>query len=232
MYLTVSLLRKGFTVHSQNRGPDIQLEIDGRRIWIEAVCATAGEIGRPDSVPKTAIEQVAAVPVREYTLRILASLQEKAGKFRTYIDKKIVRANDTLAIAINIYEIDGIMPGIDNVIMRALYGRGNPVALIDKYTGELKSVDHQGVMEVVKHSGSAVGTMPFIDGSMAHVSSALVFSNNAANPPKSLGDDCILYPNLSSQSLWHRGAIPMGCEWSFTECEDRWKGSRIDYLNG
>ena len=176
--------------------------------------------------------QVTAVPVREYALRILAALQEKARKFKTYTDKKFVSEHDILAIAINIYEIDGIMPGIDNVIMKALYGRGDPVAQFDKYTGELKSVDHQADTEVIKHSGSPVGTMPFIDGSMAHVSSALVFSNNAANLPKSLGDDCILYPNLSCQSLWRQGAIPMGCEWTFTECEDRWKGSRIDYLYG
>ena len=109
MYLTVSLLRRNFTVQSDNKGPDILLEEDGRRIWIEAVCATAGETNRPDSVPGTPMGKVAPVPVREYVLRILNSLQQKAKKFEEYIEKKIVCEHDNLAVAINAYGIDGIM---------------------------------------------------------------------------------------------------------------------------
>ena len=182
MYLAVSLLRRGFDVRSQDAGPDILLEVDGCRIWIEAVCATAGEVGLPDSVPKVQ-KKVSTVPVRQYVLRILTSLQQKAMRFSDYIKGGMVCEHDTLAVAINIYGIDGIMPSMDNILMRALYGRGDMELNIDKYTGELKSVDHERSGEVVKNSGSAVGAIPFVDRSMDHVASALGFWSNAANRP-------------------------------------------------
>lgn len=40
MYLTVSLIRAGHKVICRKPGPDILLKEDGRRIWIEATCAT------------------------------------------------------------------------------------------------------------------------------------------------------------------------------------------------
>ena len=232
MYLAVSLLRRGLKIKSYNEGPDILLDIDDHRIWIEAVCGTPGEIGLPDSVPRIPLGRSGSVPVQEYVLRIRTSLQEKAKKFKRYIDKKIVCERDTLAVAINIYKIDGLMLGVDDLIMRALYGRGDMMLKIDRYTKELKSVDHRTAFEIVKKSGSSVGTMPFVDGSMAHISSALIFSSNAATLPGRLGNDCVLYPNLSCQGSWQEGVIPMGREWTFQECEDGWKGYPINYLSG
>ena len=231
MYLAVSLLRRGIQIQSHGDGPDILLDLGDRRIWIEAVCATAGEAGLPDSVPQTPLGKVARVPIREYVLRIRTSLHDKARKFQTYIDKGTVCAHDTLTIAINTYGIDGIIPDIEDIMMRALYGRGDRILTFDKYTKELKSVGHNTITEVTKKSGSAVRTVPFLDGSMAHISSALVFWGNAANRPTRLGGDCALYPNLSCRYVWSQGVIPMGREWTFSECEDGWKGSPIDYLN-
>ena len=231
MYLAVSLLRRNFRVQSRNQGPDILLEKDGRRIWIEAVCATAGETDLPDSVPQVPAGKVAPVPVDKYVLRISNALHEKARKFRRYIDTGSVCERDTLVIAINVREIDGIMVDIDRVMMKALYGRGNMTLRIDRYTKELKTIDHEFVTKVVKRSGSEVGTTPFVDDGLPHISSALVFWGNAANLPRRLGDDCVLYPNLSCLNVWRPGAIPMGREWVFVEREDGWNGSPKDYLD-
>ena len=52
MYLTVSLDRAGYEVKCPKPGPDLLLHVGGKRIWIEAVCASSGELGRPDSVPR------------------------------------------------------------------------------------------------------------------------------------------------------------------------------------
>ena len=123
MYLAVSLLRRNFDIRSRDAGPDILLQADGCRIWIEAICATAGEVGLPDSVPRVQMGKVTTVPVRQYVLRILTSLQQKAKRFNDYIESGMVCEHDTLAIAINIYGIDGVMPGMENITMRALYGR-------------------------------------------------------------------------------------------------------------
>ena len=231
MYLAVSLLRRGFDVRSQDTGPDILLETDGGRICIEAVCATAGEIGHTDSVPKAPLGKAFTVPVRQYVLRIRSALEDKARKFNRYLEEKIVCEDDNLAIAINIYGIDGIIAGMDDVVMRALYGRGDLVLTIDKYTREPKNVSRQPITKVFKKSGSAVGTIPFVDFSLAHISSALVFWGNAANRPGRLGDDCVLYPNLSCRNSWQQGTIAMGREWRFTPGEDGWEGSPIDHLD-
>ena len=231
MYFSVSLLRRGMQIESTNVGPDIALDMDGRRIWIEAVCANAGKAGRPDSVPSRPAGQVFDVPVREYVLRIRNSLEYKAKKFKKYKKEGIVCEQDILAIAINIYGIDGIMPNVDDVVMRALYGLGDMELKIDKYTKELKSISHQSITTIHKRSGSPVGTIPFVDDSMDYISSALVFWSNAANLPKKLGDDCVLYPNLSCRNSLPQGVISMGREWRFTEYEDGWQGSPIDYLD-
>lgn len=230
MYLAVSLLRRDFAIKSYDEGPDILLDMGDHRIWIEAVCATGGELGLPDSVPKMTLGRMASVPVREYVLRIRTSLQEKARKFQKYIDNSVVCERDALAVAINIYGIDGIMPGVDHVMMRALYGLGDPVVRFDKYTRKVMDVAHDSVTEIVKKSGSSVGTIPFVDCSMPHISSALIFWSNAANLPTRLGDDCVLYPNLTCRIPWRERALPMGREWMFAESHKGWKGSPRDYL--
>ena len=237
MYLSVALLHREYELQSRNEGPDILLELDDHRIWIEAVCATAGETGLPDSVPQVPSGKVARVPVDQYVLRISNALREKARRFRQYIDTGIVRECDTLAIAINVYGIDGVMVDIDRVMMRALYGHGDMLLRIDKLTKEPKTIDHEIVTKLVKRSGSEVGITPFVDHSFPHISSAMVFWGNAGfwgnapNPPLRLGDDCNLYPNLSCVNVWRPEAIPMGREWVFVECEDGWKGSPIDHFS-
>lgn len=230
MYLAVSLLRRDFEIISKDEGPDILLDMGDHRIWIEAVCATGGETGLPDSVPKMPLGKVVSVPVREYVLRIRNSLQEKARKFQKYIDDNVVGERDALAVAINIYGIDGIMPDVDHVMMRALYGVGDMVVEFDKYTRKATDVGHESVTEIVKKSGASVGTMPFVDCSMPHVSSALIFWSSAANHPTRLGDDCMLYPNLTCRIPWREGAIPMGHEWVFAESPEGWKRSPRDYV--
>ncbi len=230
MYLAVSLLRRDFEIRSKDKGPDILLDMGDHRIWIEAVCASGGDIGLPDSVPQMPLGKVVSVPVREYVLRIRNSLQEKARKFQKYIDDIVVGGRDALAVAINIYGIDGIMPDVDHVMMKALYGVGDMVVEFDKYTRKATDVGHESVTEIVKTSGSPVGTMPFVDSSMSHISSALIFWSNAANLPARLGDDCLLYPNLTCRIPWREGAIPMGREWMFAESHKGWTGSPRDYM--
>ena len=63
MWLTGYLLRQGLRVECPYPGPDIGVELDGRRIWIEAVSPTAGEEGKPDSVPQLPPSRVGDVPI-------------------------------------------------------------------------------------------------------------------------------------------------------------------------
>jgi hypothetical protein len=50
--LGVTLLDAGHSIVAPKPGPDFGLILGGQRIWIEAVTATPGDAGKPDSVPR------------------------------------------------------------------------------------------------------------------------------------------------------------------------------------
>ena len=91
MYLTVSLLRTGIDVCCPKPGPDIQVKLDGRHIYVEAVCATSGEPNLPDSVPDLLLGRVADVPMDDYVKRVMSSLRDKANKSRDIFRRGIYR---------------------------------------------------------------------------------------------------------------------------------------------
>ena len=136
MYLTVSLIRLGLGVRCPKPGPDILLTAGGRRVWAEAVSATAGQNGFPDSVPEPEYGKLVDTPIDKYVLRIRNSLDEKARKFRTYIENGTVDRNDVLVIAINVWGV-GLGPHLYHCMQRALYGEGDLILNFDKRTGEV-----------------------------------------------------------------------------------------------
>ena len=92
MWLTVFLLRTGHKVECPKPGSDIRIVLDGQVVWIEAVCATAGQEGKRDSVPRPVHGQVSDTPMNAYTLRATNALNEKAKAFERYITQGIVRS--------------------------------------------------------------------------------------------------------------------------------------------
>lgn len=89
MYLTVSLLRAGIGVCCPKPGPDIQLKLNGRHGYIEAVCASSGEQNRHDSVSDLLPGRAAAVPMDSYVLRVLSSLLDKEKKLMAILRKEL-----------------------------------------------------------------------------------------------------------------------------------------------
>ena len=227
MYLTVSLIRMGLKVKCPNSGPDIFLNLGGKRIWIEAVCATEGLPGKPDSVPPTEYGKVQEVPIKQYVTRIRNSLDEKERKFREYKKKGIFKCGDYQVIAFNGGGISGLLGKLDVCMMRSLYGIGDMFVTFNKTSGTFGKTGHQSILTIAKTSGAEIGVQPFVDGSMKHVSSALASCANAYNPSTSLCADIVLYPNLSCSNPLPGSMLPAAQEWSFTETEDSWSGSKI-----
>lgn len=213
MYLTVSLLRTGIGVCCPKPGPDIQVNLNGRNVYVEAVCATIGKPNRPDSVPDLPAGRAAAVPMDKYTLRVLSSLWDKAKKIEKYFQKGCISEQDLVVIAININAVDWLWAHMDDVMMRSLYGVGDIVVSFNRHERSNRGMHNVVIEKIKKSSGSPVGVQPFLNGCMARISSVWAFYGNAIDRTRDLGGDCIQYPNLSSANCWPQGTVPIGEEW-------------------
>ena len=227
MYLAVSLLRSGIFIESENHGPDILALKDGRRVWVEAVCASEGQQEKPDSVPELQFGTLQRVPIREYVIRIRSSLKEKSEKFKTYIHEGIVVPGDLTVIAINMGQITFMSTDMDECFKRALYGVGDPIISIDRVSGGIVGINREERASVPKASGAKIGVQCFTDGSMEHISAVLGSRATALGFPNPLGDDFVLYPNLTSNERCPSGLFSLGKECTFRETKEGWVGNLI-----
>lgn len=244
MYLAVSLIRAGHKVTSpkcgsDGAGPDMLLTDGNQNIWIEAVCSTSGESGKPDSVPKVPFRQATKVPMDKIALRLRSSLQKKADKYKYYLEQGLVNENDILVIAINTRAVNfiGGYPGdLCSLLEQTLYERGNPQGwMINNDTDKifLEAGQEQSV-SITKANGAEVNMQPFINASMSHITAVLGSCADAANRPNELGDDFMLFPNPTAKVPWPKGLIQLGEEWSFKEDDNGgyWQGEQISYVKG
>ncbi len=222
MYLATSVLRAGQQVECRKHGPDILLHVDGQRIWIEAVCATSGEPGRKDSVYGLELGKAREEPTNQYVLRVRNALEEKQKKYRKYFKNGLVTHNDVTVVAVNVYEIDGLSPHIDAHIRKSLYGIGDPILNLDGQRRATR-IHYARIESVRKPSGKSVGLMPFIDRSIMHISALLASDANMDNRPDKLGDDFVLYPNVSGQNSCPPGILELGREWRISPRTDGWR---------
>lgn len=221
MYLTVTLMRAGFTIQSTNHGPDILLISNGRRIWIEAVCATAGEEGKPDTVPQPVYSEIGEDPVvtnqptDQIVLRVRNALHAKEKKFIEYRTKGIVAQNDLTLIAINIHAIPYAWMDLNDFMRRTLYGLGNLTITIDQRTLQVTDQKYEERSSISKTTGNSVSVQPFVDRSMAHISGVLGSWEDCVNLAKNPGDGFVIYPNLSAENPWPKKTLNFGDEWIF-----------------
>ena len=232
MYLTVALLRAGHKIDCRNQhntGPDVLLNFKGQRIWIEATCASPGEEGRPDSIPKRQPSRIRREPTDEYVLRIRNALEEKQKIFISYMESGVISSDEPCIVAINVNKVDGISPHTGDHVKRALYGIGDPEIKIDGRTRRVTSFDHIYIKSIrKKSSGAEVNVNPFTDGSLMHISAVLISESNAVNQPAKVGDDFVMYPNLECNNQIPQPLLRIGREWRFQTYKDRWRGRLVE----
>lgn len=239
MYLTVALLRAGHNVSCPKQkegGPDILVTMaTGARIWIEATCASPGEPGHPDSVPKPHYADIGAgekpvatrTPTEQMVLRIRSALAAKEIAYRNYLQAGIVAATDVLVIAVNVHAVHWAFADMDDLMLRALYGRGDLVLTLNRETRTVVDRHHNQLTHITKKkSGALVGVQPFIDESVPHISALIGSRADAGNLPGRMGDDLIVFPNLTTRVGWPTATIRLGEEWEFRQGEDGWDGNR------
>jgi hypothetical protein len=82
-------------------GPDVLLEHEGNRVWVEAVIATNGVTGRPDTVVDPNPDGSCRIPEEKIVLRYTNAISEEYRKYRAYLREGIVRETDAFVIAVN-----------------------------------------------------------------------------------------------------------------------------------
>jgi hypothetical protein len=164
------------------------------------------------------------------TLRIRNALSVKEAVFRRYLQGGIVGKSDVLVVAVNIHQLGG-SADMDDLMMRSLYGVGDPFLTIDGQTGRVVDRGHQQVAQISKvATGAAVGVQPFIDESMSHISAVVGSRADVVNLPGRLGDDLALFPNPTARIRWPDGALRIGGAFILTSNEGGWKGERVSYV--
>lgn len=235
MYLAVCLLETGARLQKTlPPGPDLLVNVNASRVWIEAVCASGGQPGLPDTVEepvRTVPGEASAggfVPWDRIALRIRNSIEEKKRKYDRYLERGIVTSDDFLLIALNVYKIPFASADVERYILRSLFGIGNQVIMLDRNTAQPVGSTNQQLLAIAKvATGSQVGTMPFIDGSMPAISGVIVSSHEAVAAAHENSGDLALYPNLTATIPWTFGTLPVDREWTFEPSSEGWTGELL-----
>ena len=189
MYLAVTLLEQGFPLRRHgDEGPEFYADIEGRRIWFEAIAPGPG-LGA-DQVPQLVPGQFTEVPTERILLRFTSSLTEKGRRYTTALAKNIVSANDCYVLAVNSRGIPHApyahsMP----YFVQAFLAIGPLTVDFDVKTGDVVDSRHEYRPSVSKANAASVSTTAFLDQGAAFCSAVLHSGVDCANHPERLGGE-------------------------------------------
>lgn len=215
MYLACTLIELGFNLVPRKSayGPDIQIKLNKRSLWIEATAPDAG-IGA-DAVPgysnfDDSIEFI-RVPEEQMILRLTNSFYKKCQRYKEYVASGLVSKNDVFVIAINGFDIPHIL-GEDEIpyIVKSVLPFGNLTVTID--INEMKPIDefYQYRGHIQKKSGANVPTKAFQDPSFSFVAGVLYSTAELWNHSPSLGEDFLFVHNPIANQGLDKGWIRIG----------------------
>ena len=226
MCLTCALLQRaqqqGYTVSCPKPGPDVLIEHEGRRIWVEAVIATDGEAGKPDSVTPPELGKASTVPDEKIILRYRSAIGAKHLKHAGYLSNRIVSRDDPYIIAVNGYALsyrwaDAEMPRI----LKAVFPLGQLQFLFDRDTRKLTGSQHQFRPNIDKLSGAEVSTNLFASEQCNGISAVLHSYSNACMTAQPLGEaDFLVIHNPLAANPLPRKLIRSRREYTATPVED------------
>ena len=220
MYLTCALQefanQQCSVLSCPKPGPDILLERNGSRVWVEAVVATNGIPGRPDSVVEPNPDGSGKIPEEKLVLRYANAISEKYRKYRGYLRDGIIHKNDAFVIAINGAALSYKWTQAANDaprFLKAVYPLGAYQLLLDRRTGTIVGQQNEPRFNIVKASGANVATMPFLERRSRGISAILgSFADVMCHRP-ALGFDFELAHNPMSRTPIADFVIPAKKAW-------------------
>lgn len=202
-------------------GPDILIEEDDERIWIEAVTFGGGAKGSSDRVsgpPLSTMSNIvfAEIPLDKIELRIASAIDSKIKKFRESYSEIV--GNDRYIIA--------VAPA-EQIIPFSSEGRATPYCVVYPFGDFQVGIDGQGKVikqrfsdrdEIKKSSGSTVPTGQFTDRSYCDITGVIwctsMIDNIAYKQP-----EFSYFPNCFASKPLSRGWANWEAEYGCTETE-------------
>lgn len=215
MYLACTFIEMGFELipRLSSYGPDILINLNGRKIWIEATAPSAGS-GK-DAVPGYSNSddsiEVIRVPEEQIILRLTNSFHKKCQKYDEYVSSELISKNDAFVIAINGFDIPHIFSE-DEIpyIVKSVLPFGDFTITLD--VDEMKTLDqfYQYRGHIQKRSGANIPTKAFQDSSFSFVSGVIYSTTELWNLPKNLGSDFLFVHNPITDQVLDKGWIGRG----------------------
>jgi len=202
-----------------HEGPDIHLEREGNRIWIEAVAVTRGDPSKADSLVEP---NPTEIPEEKIVLRYTSAIRQKYQQYFHYLRNRIIRKSDAYVVALNGSALGYWRSPAWDVprFLKALYPIGKPQLLLDKKSREVVDTGNQPRFTIVKAQGSPVPVQAFIDRRWRGISAVIHSCAHADMGRFCAHEDMgrlgfefeIAYNPLARQPV-SRGVIPAKIEW-------------------
>jgi hypothetical protein len=192
MYLGNALIEIGFIVSSLDKGPDFKVTTEGRVLWIEAICASNGAEGNPNSLVPLFDQDATLISDEKIVLRLRSAIEEKSKKIIKYLSESTINESEPVIIAINTGKIDTILAEefLDYLNM-SCFGKDCSQVQRDK-NGKYQNV---AIQSVKKTAGGEVSVNIFTAGEYAHISAVLISKALYSHYDQSLGNDFVLVLN-------------------------------------
>jgi len=223
MYLTCTFLKAPLPVISRDkgrdRGPDILIEDQACRIWVEAIAPTSGADENPDRVPDFKHGVATRVPDEQIVLRYRSAISEKFDyKYHNYLATGVVSSSDPYVIAINSCRIKAAIADSDPPrILKAVFPIGYQQVTIDKQTREIIDSGFQFRPAVERANGTQISTDLFLNPVYEKLSGILFSRASVEHLIRRLGEDFIFIHNPLAINPVPPGFFKFGREYSAQE---------------
>jgi hypothetical protein len=217
MYVGCLLIQYGYTLHKlSDEGPEFWIEVNGNKVWVEAVAPGPGDPDKPDSVPPPPSGEAEPVPEEKIILRFTSALYDKLKKYREGLDKRIINTTDSYIVALNGHKasqmrVDPDLPWL----VKALLGFGPMAVMVGQETGDIGNPFYQPREKIVKAKGSPVPTRAFLSEEYAGISAVFYSSTDIVNVPEEIGSEIIVLHNPLATNAVPRGTFTFGTEYWF-----------------
>lgn len=213
IYLAVALMEAGLNLEpSDSRdGPDICIQTDQSRVWVEAVTVSSGQ--GEDAVPEIEFGVVREVPDNQIKLRLLSAFSEKCRKYRKYVDKQWVDVQEPYVIAINSAQIPSASDCWPPRILRTLLPIGFEILHLEGESLQVTSRVHGYQGEIIKKSGARVETTSFLQNENSGISAVIYSRADVFNHPSEMSKALLLFHNPLAANPLPLGFLKKGHEY-------------------